>query len=127
MVSTQSTEVLDALEVTISELRRPEEPCIPHGNRKVRVGLVVAKAHVERRLKLLDPSEFKLQRFIFSCDYCPLDIAGAQHHPSGSLVKAVQRTEVVREPGPEVFGFADVQNPFIRVQESVDPRQFGDF
>ena len=44
---------------------------VSEGDGQVGVGLVVGELHVEGRIKLLDPREFKLQRLELRLDDCP--------------------------------------------------------
>ena len=66
-----------------------------HRNSEIRVGLIIAKPHVKRGLKFLDPSEFELERLIFTGNNGPFHIAGTQKHPLGAFVQRFQWPKVV--------------------------------
>ena len=89
-------------------------------DREPGVGLVVAVLDVEPRVELLDPGVLQLERLDLGRDDGPLDAGGGRHHRGGALVQVADVLEVRREPGPEVLGLADVDDPALGVAEPVD-------
>ena len=114
-------EVAGALLLGAAPDHHPGE-LLAHGDREPRVGLVVAVLDVEPGVELLDPGVLQLQRLDLGLDRRPLDAGGRGDHGRGARVQAADVLEVRRQPGPEVLGLADVDDPAARVPEPVDAR-----
>ncbi len=93
---------------------------LPHGDREVRVGLVVAEDDVEARVVLLDPGVLQLQRLQLGAHHGPLDRAGGVHHRVGLGRQPRGVGEVGVQPGAQHLGLADVDDPPDLVAEAVD-------
>ncbi len=96
------------------------------GDREPRVGLVVAVLHVEPRVELLDPGVLELEGLDLGVHHRPVDTGRRGDHRRGALVQVADVLEVRRQPGPQVLGLADVDDPTARIAEPVDPRLGGD-
>src|SRR5690606_18281430 len=74
------------------------------------VRLVVAKLHVEWRVKLFDPAEFELQGLELAADFGPFNACGGRDHAPRALVQARERSEIVAQPCAQALRLADVEN-----------------
>lgn len=91
-------------------------------NDEIGVTLVVPKLDVEGRVELLDPGEFELEGFKFGADGRPLHPVRTRDHTPGALMQSLQRREIAGETCPKVLGFANVEDSFMGIEESVNPR-----
>ena len=115
-------EVADALLLRAAPDHDPRE-LLGQRDRQPRVGLVVAVLHVEARVELLDPGVLQLQRLDLGADDGPLDRGRGGHHRRGARVQVGEVLEVRRQPGAQVLGLADVDDPAAGVAEPVDARR----
>ena len=90
-----------------------------------RIRLVVAVAHVESRVELLDPVVLELQRLDLGADHSPLDAGRGGHHLPGPGHQGGDVGKVGRHPAAQALGLADVNPPPVRITEAVDARLDG--
>ena len=103
-------EVAGALALGPAHHLGPRE-LLAHGDREVRVGLVVAVLDVEARVELLDPGVLELQGLDLVGDHGPLDAGRGGDHGRRARVQRADVLEVGRQPGPQRLGLADVDDP----------------
>ncbi len=99
-------------------------PLLVDGDGEERVALVVAKAHVETRVVLLDERVLEHQRFDLVAHDRPLHGLGRLDHLGGPRVQIDRRLEVVRQPLAQVRRLADVDHAAVGVLELVRARRF---
>ena len=116
-------EVADLLPLRAAE-HLGARPLLPHGEREVRVALVVAVADVEPRPVALDQVVLEHQGVDLAARDDPLDALGVLHHRLGARVQGL--APVVGESLAERPGLADVDHPAVAVAEQVGARFVGD-
>ena len=112
------SEVTGALAFATSHHERPR-PLLVDGDRKKRVALVVAKAHVEARIVLLDQRVLEHQRLDLVAHDRPLDGFRCLDHLGGPRMQVDRRLEVVREPLAQIRSLADVDDAAVGVLELI--------
>ena len=90
--------------------------------RLVLLRLVVAVLDVEARVELLDPGVLELERLDLGAHDGPLDRRGRRDHRRRARVQRRDVLEVGRQPRAQRLGLADVDDPAVRVAETVDAR-----
>ncbi|SIL08064.1 Uncharacterised protein [Mycobacteroides abscessus subsp. abscessus] len=96
------------------------------GDREHRIRLVVAIADVETRIEFLDPVVFELQGLDLGAHHRPLHAAGSGDHLPGARMQTRDVGEIGGESAAQALGLADVDDPAMRIAESVDTRLDGD-
>ncbi|CAH0286944.1 hypothetical protein SRABI128_03794 [Microbacterium sp. Bi128] len=95
---------------------------LPHRHGEVRVAFVVPEHHVEAGREFFDPGVFQLQRLEFAAHHGPFDAAGRVDHGIGFGHEPGGVGEIGVQPGTEVLGLADVDDPAVRIAEAVHAR-----
>ena len=92
---------------------------VTDGDRDVRVGLVVAQPHVERRPVALDQALLEMERLALGLGDDDLDAPDAGEHAVEAL-PGVAAAEVGAHPGAQRLRLPDIQHGVVRVAEQVD-------